>query len=989
MRKKSIDRIVSFLIILVLLVCALPVSALAAEKGQVVVVGACPDCGVSVSGSTYTGFAYDYLREISKFTGHKYSFVEAERDELIEMLYDGRIDILPCVSEEEFNVWQKEHSVQDGAAAPTLTSIALMKKFTAVYVPDSSEDIAYFDSANINKATVGYLAEDKDKYFLDGKFIRGDIDNAHFVEYSTEVQMHEDFVSGKIDAAVKECFRPWDDETIVYQYDTRDCYFMVSGNDPLLAGQLEVAVNSVYMSNSSFAANLYNKHIAKYGVPKYAYSASEKTFIKNNPEITIAYNLGTGSMEKYDSNTGKLTGATGGVLEAISAHTGMKIRIKACSTLEECVSLLEHGEVRAICGGVNSSSMEPFGKFRVSFPYSTTPVVIAGKAGSNLTSYKKIAIPNSDDDISDYIRQLYDNALMLPYDDVKACMEAVRSGEADVMCASAYETLYLISNGYGDMAVTDISSAFHSECFAYMDNVSADFTSIMGKSISRLVGYSPVISSYESVSAGTVGLEKLSDHTVYVFLFVFVMIAVCVVMVVILIQMNEKRANGVDVLTGGRNKARFIDDARRLLRKTPAEKLAVVLFDINKFKYVNDRLGYEEGDRMLVRLHKTVADNMDDGEIFARLSDDNFACVIKNAQDSEITARFNNIFAEFERRNSLFVKYPVVFSAGVCRLGQCRDGGKDIDLNIAIDRCKIAKRTLKGLHYSSIAFYDGKIREKALREKDYESIMPTALEQREFECYLQPKYGLKSRHIEGAEALIRWNSKEFGFVFPNEFIPLSEKNGFVVELDFFILEEVCRAMRRWIDDGKKPVVISVNQSRLHLNYDDYIWRLREIVDKYEIPYEYIELELTESVFIENSDKLLTIMQKLHDIGFKLSLDDFGSGYSSLNMLKDIPVDVVKIDREFFNGTVNSEKGRAVISTVVDLAKNLNMEVISEGVETLEQVEFLTEINCAMVQGYYFAKPMNMQAFEELWNKDMEQRSLEALEAADATSDGQN
>ena len=178
-------------------------------------------------------------------------------------------------------------------------------------------------------------------------------------------------------------------------------------------------------------------------------------------------------------------------------------------------------------------------------------------------------------------------------------------------------------------------------------------------------------------------------------------------------------------------------------------------------------------------------------------------------------------------------------------------------------------------------------------------------------------------------------------------------------------------MRRWIDDGKKPVVISVNQSRLHLNYDDYIWRLREIVDKYDIPYEYIELELTESVFTENAEKLLKIMHKLHEIGFKLSLDDFGSGYSSLNMLKDMPVDVVKIDKEFFSDTMNTQKGRAVISTVVDLANNLDMDVISEGVETREQVEFLTEIHCAMVQGYYFAKPMPIADFEKLWYSDLE------------------
>lgn len=193
-------------------------------------------------------------------------------------------------------------------------------------------------------------------------------------------------------------------------------------------------------------------------------------------------------------------------------------------------------------------------------------------------------------------------------------------------------------------------------------------------------------------------------------------------------------------------------------------------------------------------------------------------------------------------------------------------------------------------------------------------------------------------------------------------------------------------MRRWLDEGKTPVIISVNQSRMHLNYDDYIWRLREIVDKYDIPYKYIELELTESVFAENAAKLLTIMQKLHDIGFKLSLDDFGSGYSSLNMLKDIPVDVVKIDREFFNGTVNSEKGRAVISTVVDLAANLNMEVISEGVETLEQVEFLAEINCDMVQGYYFAKPMTMSDFETLWNKELDSIPNATNDVADTVNE---
>lgn len=459
-----------------------------------------------------------------------------------------------------------------------------------------------------------------------------------------------------------------------------------------------------------------------------------------------------------------------------------------------------------------------------------------------------------------------------------------------------------------------------------------------------------------------------SAESAYIWIAAGGVFAVLLIGIIIIFTIKNRRFRDTDQLTGGKTKNRFFRDCEKTVKKIPPEKLAMVVLDIDKFKYINDRLGYDEGDRILARVHKTLCDCLDKEEFFARISEDNFACLIKNAPDNEIETRLHEIFTEFDRRNSFFIKYPVNFSAGVCRLGQCRGKYDAVDFTMAVDRCKLAKKSIKNKHNSDVAFYDGKIREISLREKDFENAMPQALENREFECYLQPKYGTNSREIVGAEALIRWNSKEFGFVCPGDFIPLAEKNGFVVELDFFILEEVCKMLRRWIDNGKKPIVISVNQSRLHINDDDYIWRLREIVDKYEIPYEYIELELTESVFTEDADRMIAIMQKLHEIGFKLSIDDFGSGYSSLNLLKDIPADVLKIDREFFNGTVNSKKGRAVISSVVDMAKNLEMNVISEGVETQDQIDFLKEIDCNMVQGYYFSKPMKLREFDEMWEK---------------------
>ena len=459
-----------------------------------------------------------------------------------------------------------------------------------------------------------------------------------------------------------------------------------------------------------------------------------------------------------------------------------------------------------------------------------------------------------------------------------------------------------------------------------------------------------------------------SAESAYIWIAAGGVFAVLLIGIIIFFTIRNRRFRDTDPLTGGKTKNRFFRDCEKTVKKIPPEKLAMVVLDIDKFKYINDRLGYDEGDRILARIHKTLCDCLDKDELFARTSEDKFACLIKNAPDNEIENRLHEIFTEFDRRNSFFIKYPVNFSAGVCRLGQCRGKYDAVDFTMAVDRCKLARKSIKNKHNSDVAFYDGKIREISLREKDFENAMPQALENREFECYLQPKYGTNSREIVGAEALIRWNSKEFGFVCPGDFIPIAEKNGFVVELDFFILEEVCKMLRRWLDNGKTPIVISVNQSRLHINDDDYIWRLREIVDKYEIPYEYIELELTESVFTEDADRMIAIMQKLHEIGFKLSIDDFGSGYSSLNLLKDIPADVLKIDREFFNGTVNSKKGRAVISSVVDMAKNLEMNVISEGVETQDQIDFLKEIDCNMVQGYYFSKPMKLREFDEMWEK---------------------
>ena len=956
--------LLSILAALTVALAALPVPAYA--QGRTVRVGVNADYGISTVGGSNSGFAMEYLREIKKRTDDNYEYVSGTAQELAEKLAAGEIDLVPCVTEQELSVWEDAAAAGGYHDGFVLGSFPLMAKFSAIYVSGDSS-IAFSDLDTLRTKRIGYLAEDQGKYFPNGEFVMPELRSAELIAYNTEDQMHSDFDSGKIDAVAKDCFRSWSNDLIVCQLTTAECYFMGTEDSRDIISDIDAAIGGIMMTDNSFSADMYEKYVAKYGYQRYAYTESEKYYIDNNPFITVGVNVQASMLDSYDGKN--IIGVTPQALQELSRISGINIRLMPFDSIKDCIAAMREGKVQAICGGVNASSMAEYTDIRVSAPYHRAPVAAAGKTGTTIGERSRIAIPAAADDISVYIASIYPNAPIQRYASEKLCLDAVAGGQADLTFSGAYELMYALNGGYGDLDIIAVKDTTHLECLAFPAD-STDLANIMGKSLAVMSVNSTLVNTYSAIISNNShysGDIFVENYLVWIVAGMTVVLGV-IFAVVCITTFRSRRVADIDPLTGGRSKHKYFEDTRRLLKKTGAENWAIALFDIDKFKYVNDRLGYEEGNRMLERLHKTVSDHLEGDEIFARLSDDNFVLTIKNSTDIEITSRINNIFSEFERRNSLFVKYPVVFSAGVCRMNQCihENGHGEVDINAAIDRCKIAKSTLKGTHFSSIAFYDGSIRDRALREKDYENMMPAALEKHEFQCYLQPKYGLRSRNIEGAEALIRWNSKDFGFISPGDFIPIAEKNGFVVELDFFILEEVCRTMRHWIDEGRKPVVVSVNQSRLHLNYDDYIWRLREIVDKYDIPYEYIELELTESVFTENSEKLLKIMHKLHEIGFKLSLDDFGSGYSSLNMLKDMPVDVVKIDKEFFSDTMNTQKGRAVISTVVDLAKNLDMDVISEGVETKEQVEFLTEIHCAMVQGYYFAKPMPISDFEKLW-----------------------
>ncbi|MCC0649037.1 EAL domain-containing protein [Clostridioides sp. ZZV15-6598] len=407
-----------------------------------------------------------------------------------------------------------------------------------------------------------------------------------------------------------------------------------------------------------------------------------------------------------------------------------------------------------------------------------------------------------------------------------------------------------------------------------------------------------------------------------------------------------------DLVTGYSNWRKFESDAINLLKKAPQnDRHAMVIFDIDKFKAINDIYGHKKGNSILKDIADTLNNIIHNDETFARVSSDNFNMLLKYDTKEDIINTIKKIII-----SNNFVN----LSFGICEIKD-----KNLSISAYSDRASLAKLSIKNNRDINFAFFNDELRDKLLLEDKIEKEMEYALENNQFVMYLQPKYNIKSNKFCGSEALVRWQYTEKEFIYPSDFIPIFEKNGFITKIDMYILEQACKEIRTLFDKGISPLPISVNFSRVDFLKKDFITKIVNICDKYEIPYSLIEIEITESSMFGDTDTLFEVSRRLQDIGFILSMDDFGSGYSSVNMLKNIPLNVIKLDRGFFIDDKNIDKSQIVIKSIVSLIKQLGIRVVAEGIETKSQVEMLREANCDIIQGYYFSKPLPVKEFEKL------------------------
>lgn len=462
-------------------------------------------------------------------------------------------------------------------------------------------------------------------------------------------------------------------------------------------------------------------------------------------------------------------------------------------------------------------------------------------------------------------------------------------------------------------------------------------------------------------SALGISVESYAFNNIILTLLAIVIIALLITLV---IRSQKKYTHFIekhafkDNITGGMNRNFFIMELERKLPKSKYNEYSIASIDIQDFKVINNAFGVKQGDQTLKYIYEKINENLKDNELAVRDSADIFIVLLHENDKNVIKQRFKDLYTSIHNYpKTTQENYVINIRCGVMDLASC-------SIEEAIQCANTARKNKVITQKTFISFYEQDILNTYLKEKELLSSLDTAIENKEFEVYLQPKVDIHNSKIIGAEALVRWNHPKYGLLMPQEFISVFEDNHEIQKIDYYVFKEVCRLLNKWKTEGRDLIKISVNLSKHNLTNSYFLDKYYAITQQYNVPPQYIEFELTETVFMENVSQMCIYIERMHNYGFTCSLDDFGTGYSSLSLLKDLNIDVLKLDRSFFLGENSTEKGLRVVEAIITIAGKFHMQTVAEGIDEQTQLTRLKQIGCDMVQGYIYYKPLPIAEFEK-------------------------
>ncbi|MEG0691796.1 MAG: EAL domain-containing protein [Oscillospiraceae bacterium] len=695
-----------------------------------------------------------------------------------------------------------------------------------------------------------------------------------------------------------------------------------------------------------------------------SFTLDEKRFIKDSPQIRVTVDANWAPMEYLDQTTQTHRGINIDILNELSTLSGLKFHLIPASNYQQCAELFETSQADLMFGYTASNQNS---EMISSLPFLEIPTMFIGRNNMNARQKSSVAMPNLTSKMSIEVMRRFPQFEYIDYGSRANVLDSLRYQKEDFVFINSYD-FNEIERRESIANYTTIFTDITYPLNIYVSpNTDPIILGILNKSIQKLtpqqidsiVFTNTVHRTYEIPFSRV--LKENAPLIISLVVTLFAFFALILFATHIHTKFKLENLAYVDSLTQVSTLAKFYIDAIQVLKHANPSEYMLVHLDLNNFKYINNSFGYDVGDKVLIAITEHFIENKGKNEILARIGADNFIFLSKSLSGNDLLERFQIICNVNEHISDILPKrYHLVFSVGTYVITDT-----SMEISSMLDKANIARKSVKGSHFNSITEYTQEMDRQVEWEKEVTLSMQNALDNHEFEVYLQPKYRLEDEHIISTEALVRWSHPKKGVLAPGMFISLFEQNGFIQKVDFYMFEQVCILIQKWqqLNPDCDTISISVNLSRLHLNNPHLVEDLIAFTQKYEVSPEYIEIELTESLVFLNSELLIRIMHQLKEAGFQISIDDFGSGYSSLNLLKDLPVDIIKIDKAFLEEAADTNRGQRIIASIIEMTKKLNLVTVAEGVETREQMVLLYHMGCDIAQGYYYAKPMPVSEFE--------------------------
>ena len=677
-----------------------------------------------------------------------------------------------------------------------------------------------------------------------------------------------------------------------------------------------------------------------------------------------------------DRDTNEIAGIGVDLMRIAAKEAGYQVTFKALKeeTLKDALDNKTYDVVLPFGSAVSSTSGKPT---VVSDNLFQTPFTLVTVNNRDLPDLNELHVGmlHSLAGGAETVRQLYPGIDITFYDTMDESVKALRKGKEDALLHNSYVWSYVLQKpSYCDLTVQPATMFSMDFRVGALDTPEGRMIiDRLNNGIARLsdTGRQAVALDYTS---RRLYRYDASDYLYQYGLVLFLLALLFILLVVVFVLMwrshrfkqEEKLRQMIehDSLTGALSLRGFRKRAAQLLREHPDVPYVLSYNNIKNFKYINDSLGMEAGDELLRFWADLSMDNLTELDAIGRLEADHFA-VLHHLEDDEhlafdVKTVFNAVRNYFIKRNN---EIRVQICTGVYVLTP--EDYQHIDIDHMLDFARVAEKRVRDSHKEGFGFYNPEQWKAGQLMADVTSRLPLAIEAGEIQVWYQPQVDYEKGRINGAEALCRWNHAARGWISPAEFIPALEESGQIYELDCFVWERVCKDLQRWNGQGERRS-ISVNLSRTDIVKNQNISEhFQKLIGEYGLTPEQLRIEITETAYVENPDLLISTTHKLRECGFQVEMDDFGSGYSSLNMLKEVQVDRIKLDLRFLTETGNQEKGRIIVKHMIQMAHSLGMGLIAEGVETEEQAEFLRSLDCLEMQGYYFHKPMPASEFERI------------------------